>query len=184
MPEALERKAIVAIGRILTKQDPNLALDRVLEISGEPDGGLLTLIGEASDTLDDAKLRRILVHKSSDLRLMAADGLACKDLLTAEEAKALLSDSEARVRAIGIRRLIALGDRLTAGNIRELLADDSKAQASDAFSVAGSGTSRATLRRLSRRTFLDTRVRRTYSVGELDFARRPYRVQSSRPQAL
>ena len=128
MPEALERKAIVAIGRILTKQDPNLALDRVLEISGEPDGGLLTLIGEASDTLDDAKLRRILVHKSSDLRLMAADGLACKDLLTAEEAKALLSDSEARVRAIGIRRLIALGDRLTAGNIRELLADDSKAQ--------------------------------------------------------
>ena len=54
--------------------------------------------------------------------------MACKDLLTAEEAKALLSDSEARVRAIGIRRLIALGDRLTAGNIRELLADDSKAQ--------------------------------------------------------
>ena len=138
MPEALERKAIVAIERILTRQNPNLALDRMLETSSEPDGGLLTLIGEASDTLDDAKLRRILVHKSSDLRMMAADRLACKDLLTAKEAKALLSDSEARVRAIGIRRLIALGDRLTADNIRELLADDSKAQPAMLSALLGS----------------------------------------------
>ena len=59
---------------------------------------------------------------------MAAEGLAGKDLLTAEEAKTLLGDSEVRVRAIGIRRLIALGERPTAGNIRELLADDSQAQ--------------------------------------------------------
>ena len=128
MPEELERKALVAIERILTRQDPDLALNRLLETSSEPEGGLFTLIGEASDTLDDAKLRRLLGHKSSGLRVMAADRLARKDLLTAEEAKALLSDSEARVRAIGIRRLIALGERPTADNIRELLADDSKAQ--------------------------------------------------------
>ena len=125
MPEAFKREAIVAIGRILARQDPNLALGRLIETSSKPDGRLLALIGEANDTLDDAKLRRILVHKSSDLRMMAADGLARKDLLTAEEAKALLSDSEARVRAIGIRRLIALGERPTADNIRELLAGDS-----------------------------------------------------------
>ena len=56
---------------------------------------------------------------------------------TAEEAKALLSDSEVRVRAIGIRRLIALGDRLTAGNIRELLADDSKAQPATLSALLG-----------------------------------------------
>ena len=128
MPEAFKREAIVAIGRILARQDPNLALGRLIETSSKPDGRLLALIGEANDTLDDAKLRRILVHKSSDLRMMAADGLARKDLLTAEEAKALLSDSEARVRAIGIRRLIALGERPTADNIRELLAGDSMAQ--------------------------------------------------------
>ena len=128
MPEALERKAIVAIAQILTRQDPNLALDRVLQTSSEPDGELLSVIGEATNTLDDATLRRMLVHQSSGLRVMAADRLARKDLLTAEETKTLLSDSETRLRAIGIRRLIALGERLTASDIRELLADDSKAQ--------------------------------------------------------
>ena len=125
--EALKPEAIVAIGRILARQDPNLALDRLLKTSSEPDGGLLTLVRESSDRLDDARLQRILVHKSSALRVMAAETLAGKDLLTAEEAKALLGDSEVKVRAIGIRRLIALGERPTAGNIRELLADDSKA---------------------------------------------------------
>ena len=128
IPETFKREAIVAIGRILARQDPNLALDRLLKTSSEPDGGLLTLIRESSDQPDDARLHRILVHKSSALRVMAAERLAGKDLLTAEEAKALLGDSEVRVRAIGIRRLIALGERPTAGNIRELLADDSKAQ--------------------------------------------------------
>ena len=137
MPEALKLKAIVAIGRILIRQDPNLALDRWLETNSEPKGGLLTLIREASDALDDAKLRRLLGHKSSGLRVMAADKLARKDLLTAEEAKALLSDSKARVRAIGIRRLIALGERPTAGNIRELLADVSKEQKTMSLSLLG-----------------------------------------------
>ena len=136
MPEALKQKAIVAIGRILARQDPNLALGRLLKTSSEPDGGLLTLIGEASDQLDDAKLHQILVHKSSALRMMAADGLARKDLLTAEEAKALLGDSEVRVRAIGIRRLITLGDRPTADNIRELLADAAKAQPASLLALA------------------------------------------------
>ena len=126
MPEALERKARVTIGRIRTRQDPNLVLDRLIDTNSVPVGGLLTFIGEAIDTLDDAKLRRILTHKSSELRVMAAERLARKDLLIKEEAKALLSDSETRVRAIGIRRLIVLGEQLTAGNIRELLADDSK----------------------------------------------------------
>ena len=126
MPEALERKARVTIGRIRTRQDPNLVLDRLIDTNSVPVGGLLTFIGEAIDTLDDAKLRRILTHKSSELRVMAAERLARKDLLTKEEAKVLLSDSETRVRAIGIRRLIVLGEQLTAGNIRELLADDSK----------------------------------------------------------
>ena len=128
MPEALKQKAIVAIGRILARQDPNLALDLLIKTSSKPDGRLLTLIGEANDTLDVPKLRQILVHKSSTLRVMAAGGLARKDLLTAEEAKALLSDSVARARAIGIRRLITLGEQLTADNIRELLAGDSKEQ--------------------------------------------------------
>ena len=127
-PEAFKKKAIVAIGRILARQDPILALDRLLKTSSEPDGRLLTLIRESSDQLDDARLHRMLVHKSSALRLMAAEGLAGKDLLTAEEAKTLLGDSEVKVRAIGIRRLIALGERPTAGNIRELLDNDSKAQ--------------------------------------------------------
>ena len=135
MPEALKQKAIVAIGRILMRQDPNLALDRLLETSSEPKGGLLTLIREASDALDDAKLRRLLGHKSSDLRVMAADRLARKELLNKEEARALLSDSETSVRAIGIRRLIVLGEPLTAGNIRELLADDSKEKPKSLFAL-------------------------------------------------
>ena len=135
MPEALKQKAIVAIGRILARQDPNLALDRLIKTSNKPDGRLLTLIGEANDTLDVPKLRQILVHKSSTLRVMAADGLARKDLLTAEEAKALLSDSVARARAIGIRRLITLGEQLTADNIRELLAGDSKEQEKKSLSL-------------------------------------------------
>ena len=136
IPETLKQKAIVAIDRILARQDPILALDRLLKTSSEPDGGLLTLIRESSDQLDDARLHRILVHKSSALRVMAAEGLAGKDLLTAEEAKTLLGDSEVRVRAIGIRRLIALGERPTAGNIRELLADDSKAQTRTLFAMS------------------------------------------------
>ena len=136
MPEALKQKAIVAIGRILARQDPNLALGRLLKTSSEPDGRLLTLIGEASDQLDDAKLHQILVHKSSALRMMAADRLARKDLLTAEEAKALLGDSEVRVRAIGIRRLIAVGERPTTDNIRELLADAAKAQPASLLALA------------------------------------------------
>ena len=57
---------------------------------------------------------------------MAAGGLARKGLLTVEEAKTLLTASETKARAIGIRRLIVLGEPLTADNIRELLADDSK----------------------------------------------------------
>ena len=129
MPEALEQKAIVAIAQILTRQDPNLSLDRVLQTSSDPEGELLSVIGEATDRLDDATLHRMLVHQSSGLRVMAADRLARTDLLTAEEAKALLSDSKTRLRAIGIRRLIALGERPTASDIRELLADDSKTQA-------------------------------------------------------
>ena len=126
MPEALERKARVTIGRIRTRQDPNLVLDRLIETNSVPVGGLLSFIDKAIETLDDAKLHRILTHKSTGLRVMAADRLARKGLLAAEEAQALLSDPEARVRAIGIRRLIAVGERPTAGNIRELLADDSK----------------------------------------------------------
>ena len=183
-PEAFKQKAIVAIGRILARQDPVLALDRLLKTSSEPDGRLLTLIRELSDQLDDARLHRILVHKSSALRLMAAEGLAGKDLLTAEEAKTLLGDSEVKVRAIGIRRLIALGERPTAGNIRELLDDDSKAQKRTLLAMGLGAQNTISPRRSSRRTFLDTLVRRAYSVGELVFARRSYRVQSSRAHSF
>ena len=129
LPGALERKAIVAIAQILMRQDPNLALDRVLQTSSEPDGELLSVIGEATDRLNDATLRRMLVHQCSGLRVMAANRLARTGLLTAEEAKTLLNDSKTKLRAIGIRGLIALGERLTASTIRELLADDSKTQA-------------------------------------------------------
>ena len=126
LPEALERKARVTIGRVLRRQDPNLVLDRLIETNSVPVSGFLTFIDEAIDRFDEDKLHRILTHKSTDLRVMAADRLARKGLLTVEEAKTLLTDSETRVRAIGIRRLIVLGEPLTAGNIRELLADDSK----------------------------------------------------------
>ena len=128
MPEILQGVASEVIGQILTRHDPNQLLDRLLDRKGASYDGLITFIGEASDTLDDAKLRLILGHESSKLRLMAADRLARKDLLTAEEAKALLDDSDLRVKAIGIRRLIMLGEPLTANYIRELLADDLKAK--------------------------------------------------------
>ena len=127
-PEAIQGTAIVAIGRILTKHDPNRLLDGLLDPKSVSYDGLITFIGEVRDTLDNAKLRRVLGHKSSDMRLMAAEMLSRDNLLTAEEAKALLDDSELRVRAIGIRRLIMLGEPLTAGTIRELLADDLKAK--------------------------------------------------------
>ena len=128
MPEILQKAATVVIGQILTRHDPNQLLDRLLEAKGASYDGLITLVGEASDTLDEVKLRRLLGHKSSNLRLMAADRLARKNLLTAGEAKALLGDSELGVRAIGIRRLISLGESFTAGHIRDLLADDSTAK--------------------------------------------------------
>ena len=126
LPEALEPKARVTFRRILGRQDPNLVLDQLIETNSVPVSGLLTFIDEAIDTLDEVKLHRLLTHKSTDLRVMAADRLTRKGLLTVEEAKTLLTDSETRVKAIGIRRLIVLGEPLTAGNIRELLADDSK----------------------------------------------------------
>ena len=66
---------------------------------------------------------------------MAADRLVRKELLNKEEARVLLSDSETRVRAIGIRRLIVLGEPLTAGNIRELLADNSKEKPKALFAL-------------------------------------------------
>ena len=125
LPEALEPKASATIRRILGRQDPNLVLDRFIETNSVPVSGLLTLIDEAINTSDGAKLRRVLTLKSTDLRVMAADRLARKGLLTLEEAKTLLTDSETRVKASGIRRLIVLGEPLTADNIRELLADDS-----------------------------------------------------------
>ena len=124
--EALEQKARATIGRILRRQDPNLFLDRLIKTDSVPVGVLLTFIDEAIDTFDEAELRRILTHKSADLRVMAADRLARKGLLAVEEAKTLLTDSETRLRAIGIRRLIVLGEPLTADNIRELLAGGSK----------------------------------------------------------
>ena len=127
LPGALERKAIAAIARILTRRDPNLALDRVLRTS-KPDIELLSIVDETVDTLNDGTLRRMLEHHSSGLREMAAERLSRNDRLTAEEAKILLSDSEMRLRTIGIQRLIALGERLTANNVRELLADDAKTQ--------------------------------------------------------
>ena len=126
LPEALERQARVTIERVLRRQDPNLFLERLIETNSVPVGESRTFIDKAIDTFDEAKLHRILNHKSTDLRVMAADRLARKGLLTLEEAKTLLTDSETRVRAIGIRRLIRLGEPLTADNIRELLADDSK----------------------------------------------------------
>ena len=59
LPEALEAKARVTISRILGRQDPNLLLDRFIETNSVPGSGLLTLIDEAIDTLDEAKLHRV-----------------------------------------------------------------------------------------------------------------------------
>ena len=126
LPEPLERKARVTIERILRREDPKQVLDRLIESDSGPVSGLPSFIDKVIDTLDGDKLHRMLRHKSTALRVMASDGLARKGLLTVEQAKALLTDSDTRVRAIGIRRLIVLGEPLTAGNIRELLAGDSK----------------------------------------------------------
>ncbi len=126
MSEPLAQKARTTIERILGGRNSSLVLDRLTETNSGSVRGSLSFIGEAIDALDDAKLHRILSHKHTDVRVMAAHRLARRDLLTVEEAKALLTDSEPRVRAIGIRRLIALGEPLTASNIRELVADNSK----------------------------------------------------------
>ena len=136
MPEAIARQANLAIGRILARQDPNAALHRMLETDSESDGRLLLVIAEASESLDHTQLRRMLAHKSFRLRVKAAETLASKDVLSAEDAKTLLSDSEAQIRAIGIRRLIALGERPTADKIRELLADAPNTQRRSLLSFA------------------------------------------------
>ncbi len=125
MPEKLQVAARGVIAQILARHDPNRLLDRLLDKNGASYDASITISSEAIPTLDDGKLRSMLEHKSSNLRLMAADTLARGKLLTAEEAKALLEDSELRVRAIGIRRLISLGEPLTPGDIRDLLASDS-----------------------------------------------------------
>ncbi len=127
MPEKLQVTARGVIAQILARHDPNQLLDRLLGNESASYDGSVTIRDETIHTLDATKLRSLLEHKSSALRLMAADILARLDLLTAEEAKALLGDSELGVRAIGIRRLLFLGKPLTARYIRDLLADDSTA---------------------------------------------------------
>ena len=135
MPEKLQVAARGVIAQMLARHDPNRLLDRLLDKKGASYDGSITISSEAIHTLDNAKLRSMLEHKSSNLRLMAADTLARSDLLTAEEAKALLGDSELRVRAIGIRRLISFGEPLTAGHIRDLLADDSSTKPAMALAL-------------------------------------------------
>ncbi|MDE0627112.1 MAG: DUF4062 domain-containing protein [Bryobacterales bacterium] len=128
MPEIIQEVAYDIIGQICWKHDPNQLLDRLLDDKIEFKCRLTTFIDQANDTLDHTKLRQLLRHKSSDVRLMVAGALARKTLLTTEESKALLNDSDLRVRAIGIRRLIALGEPLTAKIIREILADELKTE--------------------------------------------------------
>ena len=128
MPEKLQVTARGVIARILVRHDPNQLLDRLLDKDGAFNVAAITIRLESVHALDAVRLHSMLDHQSSDLRLMAADRLAQSNLLTEEEAETLLEDSEPQVRAIGIRRLILLGKPLKAGEIRDLLADDSTAQ--------------------------------------------------------
>lgn len=126
MNEALKRTALAAIWRILRQHNPSQLLNRFLSELDLLRNGNIPFIGGISDELDNVTLRRLLEHSSADVRLIAAKTLTRKNLLTLPEAKALLDDSELRVRTIGIRRLIVFGEPLTAEYIRELLANDSK----------------------------------------------------------
>ena len=136
MPDELARLANLVVDRIVARLDPVSALDRMLETDDAPDGGPLSVIEKATPTLDAARLRRMLVHKSYRFRLMAADALTRQDVLTAEEARILLTDSETRLRAIGIRRLIALGERPTTIEIRKLLDDAPNTQSTSLLALA------------------------------------------------
>jgi hypothetical protein len=84
-------------------------------------------------------LRQALTHSGNRMRAFAAGQLIARGALREDEAHGLLTDSSLAVRAVAIRRLIALGSPLDPEKIRELLKGAKPEQSGLVFALSREG---------------------------------------------
>ncbi len=111
--------AETTIVSILAREDPELALKRILDMS-TVDGKSLDILKGVSARLSNKTLEEALSHSDTPIRSITAAELARRDALGESRARELLSDASASVRAAAVKCLIAIGVPPSTSEIRKM----------------------------------------------------------------